>query len=289
MKRASKRRSLLAIVSLLIVACMTLLSIPVLATTTPDVWDGSVSTDWYTNATALGNDGTKNNPYEINTAADLAGLASLVNAATSTSFAGKYIVLTNDLDLNNEDWTPIGGVASGKIFKGIFDGQEHTISNLNTEDNYKSNNALFGNAQGTSDNERVEIKNLTVENAELWGGSVSPVAAIVKYANITNVHFRGTLNYTQDGKSYIGGIVSKASKDVTISNCSSSFTYDSDDHTKAVYLGGILAFINDDNTDVSVENCSTDIKLNVDNANWTTTQGGGGFRRHNRLLWYKRR
>ncbi len=273
MKRASKRRSLLAIVSLLIVACMTLLSIPVLATTTPDVWDGSVSTDWYTNATALGNDGTKNNPYEINTAADLAGLASLVKATESTSFEGKYIVLTKDLDLNNKDWTPIGGVASGKVFKGIFDGQEHTISNLNTVDNYTSNNALFGNAQGTADNE-VEIKNLTVKNAELWGGSVAPVAAVVKFASITNVHFSGTLKHTPGtGKSYIGAIVSKASKDVTISNCSSSFTYNSDSHAKAIYLGGILAYINDDNTDVSVENCSTDIELNVDNAN-CTTQGG---------------
>ena len=271
MKKTTKRRSLLAIVSLLIVACMTLPAIPVSATaTTTDVWDGSsVSTDWYTNAAALENDGTEDNPYEINTAADLAGLASLVNAETSTSFAGKYIVLTKDLDLNNKDWTPIGGIASGKIFKGIFDGQEHTISNLNTEDDYKSNNALFGNAQGTADNE-VEIKNLTVVNAKLWGSGVAPVAAVVKYASITNVHFSGTLDYTQDGSlSYIGGIVSKSAKSVTISNCSSSFTYKSASHIKAIYLGGILAYINDTNANVSVENCSTDIEIDVDNTSCT--------------------
>lgn len=275
MKKTTKRRSLLAIVSLLIVACMTLPAIPVSATaTTTDVWDGSsVSIEWYTNADALGNDGTENNPYEINTAADLAGLAKLVNDATSTSFAGEYIVLTNDLDLNNEDWTPIGGVASGKVFKGIFDGQEHTISNLNTADNYTSNNALFGNAQGTADNE-VEIKNLTVINAELWGGAVAPVAAVVKYASITNVHFSGTLKHTLGtGKSYIGAIVAKASNDVTISNCSSSFKYNSDSHAKAIHLGGILAFISDGQKNVSVKNCSTNIELDVDNAN-CTTQGG---------------
>ena len=272
MKNQTKCRNLLALVSLLIVACMTLLAIPVSANTATDVWDGSVSTDWYTNAATLGNDGTEDNPYEINTAADLAGLASLVNAETSTSFEGKYIVLTNDLDLDNKDWTPIGGVASGKIFKGIFDGQEHTISSLNTADDYKNNNALFGNAQGTSDNE-VEIKNLTVVNAELWGNSVAPVAAVVKYASITNVHFRGTLKNTHEGKSYIGAIVSKSSKNVTISNCSSSFTYNSDSHTKAIYLGGILAYINDNQANVSVENCSTDIELDVNNT-LCTAQGG---------------
>ena len=72
-----------------------------------NVWDGS-SEPW------IQGDGTMNNPYRIETAANLAYLAEKVNEGYQSSgqdvFAGEYFLLTDDLDLNNLNWTPIGNV-----------------------------------------------------------------------------------------------------------------------------------------------------------------------------------
>lgn len=50
--------------------------------------------------------------------------------------------LMNDLDLKNEEWTPIGTYAEG--FIGTFYGQGHKISNLVIEKNNNSSLGLFG-------------------------------------------------------------------------------------------------------------------------------------------------
>lgn len=77
-----------------------------------DTWDGSISTAWYENG----------EPYEIHSAADLAGLAQLVNGIRSSSwpfrveyvdFAGKTITLMTDIDLGANgasglEWPMIG-------------------------------------------------------------------------------------------------------------------------------------------------------------------------------------
>ena len=70
-----------------------------------DAWDGTVDTDWYTNA--ADGTGTANKPYEISTAAQLAGLAELVNDGTA-EFSGKTIKLAEDIDLDKREWIPIG-------------------------------------------------------------------------------------------------------------------------------------------------------------------------------------
>ena len=85
-----------------------------------DVWDGTVAFDFEDGS------GTEADPYEISKASQLAFLARSVNEGTS--YSGKYLVLANDIDLNNIEWTPIGnGIHS---FMGNFDGNGHTIKNL---------------------------------------------------------------------------------------------------------------------------------------------------------------
>lgn len=55
-----------------------------------------------------------------------------VNFATSVNngddYTGVTVSLNADIDLNNEDWCPIG--TPQYPFKGTFDGQNHTVSNL---------------------------------------------------------------------------------------------------------------------------------------------------------------
>ena len=96
-----------------------LLPAAALATDETSTWDGSaVETDWYTNAEA---DTTS---YTISTAAQLAGLAKLVNEGpengSPVNFSGKTVKLGADIDLAGKEWTPIG--KSGATFNGTFDG-----------------------------------------------------------------------------------------------------------------------------------------------------------------------
>ena len=88
--------------------------------------------------------------YEIWNEAGLKWLADQVNNEGNT-FKGATVTLTDDIELNNEAWTPIGAFVNGAFdfdhsFQGSFDGGNHTISNLNVE---VTNGAagLFGGVQ----------------------------------------------------------------------------------------------------------------------------------------------
>lgn len=106
-----------------------------------DEWDGTADISWY-----LENpDATE---FNISSAEALAGLATLVDGtatipadATSinlpVTFEGKTIMLTKDVDLYKEDengepisFEPIGSFSDNESFKGTFDGDGHTVSNL---------------------------------------------------------------------------------------------------------------------------------------------------------------
>ncbi|MCD8182878.1 MAG: hypothetical protein LUE99_07045 [Bacteroides sp.] len=95
----------------------------------PSVWDGTKpeANDAYT----FKGDGTEEKPYEIRTATDLAQFAANVNAGTS--YSGKYFKLLVDIDLDNQDWDPIGGKTSSVAFEGNFDGNHKQITNLKVE------------------------------------------------------------------------------------------------------------------------------------------------------------
>lgn len=91
-------------------------------------------------------DGSNSDPYQISNAADLTALQTQVNK-NGFSYTGKWFRLTNNIDLNNEPWTPIG-VDAYHFFGGSLDGGGKTISGLKVETN--GNWAgLFGNVRGT--------------------------------------------------------------------------------------------------------------------------------------------
>jgi len=80
--------------------------------------------------------GTATNPYKIQNVEDLKKLAKKVNSGTT--YEGKHFQLTANIDLKNEEWTPIGtkvytgefGQSETRHFKGTFDGDGHQIANL---------------------------------------------------------------------------------------------------------------------------------------------------------------
>ena len=136
-----------------------------------------------------GGDGTKENPYQISNAAELRYFSNQVRVtddkvkvdsnlsytATKTSdstvtatytpdryhvFTNTYFELTNDIDLCNEEFKPIGNLIYN--FNGHFNGNGHTISNVyinGTAPVAFERYAFFG-ATGAN----VEITNLGIEN-----------------------------------------------------------------------------------------------------------------------------
>lgn len=90
--------------SILLVFAMLLTLLPVTALADDTVWDGTaVDTSWY-------NEHTSDSEFTITTAAELAGLAQLVNAGND--FSGKTIRLGADIDLAGHGWTPIAPLES---------------------------------------------------------------------------------------------------------------------------------------------------------------------------------
>ena len=161
----------------------------------------------------------------ISTTDELFAFAKAVNEG-GNKFSGLSVFLTADFDLENKAWTPIGQTCAAE-FRGIFDGQGHTIKNLNidssaqTGGNYSS--GLFGWAEAG-----VTIKNVNVDGATVVGNH--NVAVIVGYtysAKISNCHVTNAnivCNHANndacgDKCGIIGGYVGDEAR---ISNCSAS-------------------------------------------------------------------
>jgi len=173
--------------------------------------------------------GTSGDPYQITTAADLASLATNVNAGTA--YSGFYFKLMNDINLSGySDWTPIGN--NVHVFMGKFDGNSHKIIGL-TISGTSEYSGLFGYiSYGCA------IKNLTIENCNITTTGVI-VGALVGFVNlntsnqsvtIDNCHSSGSLTGSGTVGGLIGTVVQSSpatggnTYSIIISNCSSSVT-----------------------------------------------------------------
>lgn len=119
-----------------------------------DDWDGTTISP-----PSQSEDGT----YQISNAAELAWFAGLVNGTLTdgtTQNLAANAVLTENIDLNNKNWTPIGK-DKNSIFSGVFDGKGHTISNLKIS-NGAVGAGFFGYSSGT-------IKDFQIKQAEVTG------------------------------------------------------------------------------------------------------------------------
>lgn len=139
--------------------------------------------------------------YEIKEASHLFWLAEKVN--TSYSSTEKYnAILCNDIDLENQPWTPIGkkvGSYSYKVYAGIFNGQNYTISGLSI-DSTSADQGLFGYVNGGT------IKNLTVEGSVKGAANTAGIVANLGSGTIE----RCINKVTVIGGNATGGVVGKA-------------------------------------------------------------------------------
>lgn len=171
--------------------------------TDSDVWAGAgaadgIDTSWYN---------TNDNTFYISTAAQLAGLAQLVN--NGNNFSTKNITLKADIKLNNDavptggnEWTPIGD--SSNTFQGTFDGDGHTISGLYIN-NAVQNQGLFGYVgRGGVVQNLVVAGRVTATGQNYVGG----IVARLNGGTVQNCGFYGAVTA---GTSYTGGVVGSGS------------------------------------------------------------------------------
>ena len=169
--------------------------------------------------TPMTGSGTESDPYQIGAADQLKLFRDIVNGAGGqTQNRGAYAVLTADIDLNNEPWTPIGPDRDS-AYTGTFDGQGHTVKNLSVTVNVQPGRAgLFGCVKDGT------IRKLTV------AGSVSCTA----------------------NQGWCGGIAGYA-MDETIENCASLCTVSCTGIDARV--GGIVGYVPSSSSMTIIRDC----------------------------------
>ena len=155
--------------------------------------------------------GTESDPYQIGTAEGLKWFRDKVNRAKTSDETKICAVLTANIDLKNEEWTPIGigngtennGATIDFPYSGTFDGNGHTISGLNV--NYgDKNGGLFCYVKSAT------IKNLTVAGSVTYSsGDGIAYGGIVGCADSSTIE-NCTNRCTVTGRWYAGGIVGRS-------------------------------------------------------------------------------
>ena len=249
--------------------------------------------------------GTKENPYQISTAADLTKLKKRVKAGKIPE--NTYFVLTDDITLP-EGWTPIGETIDGtndikrgqnlRAFSGFLDGQNHTITvpegglpllgyvkgaevrNLNIYGTKIAGYGLINNLEGVG----LSGKAVLLDNITLKSGSSTLKSGLLG-ANITTNPYGGcsagflatvqnctieegvVIGYNRD-QSGIGSIVGRLQGSVI--NCVSHATVYGVD-----YVGGIAAANDNSMGDKSVSDSTFDGVVEASGKNAGGIVGGG--------------
>lgn len=149
-----------------------------------EAWDG----------TAMSEPEKKGDVYQISNAKELAWFADQVNEQEHGDYDA---VLTQNINLNNKDWTGIGQnkYPTPAAYTGTFDGNRRAVSGL------KSEAGLFGYV-----GESGAIKNLDV-SGEVTGSIAGGIVAILEKGIVENCSFAGSVTGT--GTSGAGGIAGR--------------------------------------------------------------------------------
>lgn len=163
-----------------------------------DVWVGNIAEKF------AGGTGTESDPYQISNGAELAYLAQQVNSEKIDS-EDTFITLTNNIDLNNKAWTPIGN--SDSVFAGTFDGNGHTISGLyinitgsySTAKKARLYQGLFGCVEDGTVQNLIVTGSVTIGNEKSVNVSyIGGIVGINDGGKVQNCGFYGTVSAKQN-------------------------------------------------------------------------------------------
>ena len=186
--------------------------------------------------------GTEDNPYLIKSASDW---KQLYKDCWYNSFEGKYFRLAADISVIDDYYNDnVIGWSASYPFRGVFDGDGHTLT--------------FTSYAGEQGSGRVLMY-------------LAPFRYVGDGAVIKNLRVQGI---AQSYERYIAGLVARASKKVVIRNCWVSMhvnTTGPRDY-KDAYNGGIVAEALGSDSDLTLENCLFDGKMSE--KKWVDYSGG---------------
>lgn len=199
--------------------------------------------------------------YQLADAFQLFWFAGLVNGTLTDGTeqnTSASAVLTADIDLSGETWTPIGSESTPYI--GTFDGQGYTISGMTIE-NAESYSGLFGNVTGT-------VKNFTVtgsititgdETVAKVGGAVGSLGTASAGGTVSGVT-SGVDITVSAGNDHIGGVVGSMPENSspTVENC--IYTGKITVTAAAGSVAGIVGYIRTG----TIQNCANQGSISVD-------------------------
>ena len=228
------------------------------------MWDGTVATGF-----EIGS-GTQIEPYLISNGEELAYLAQQVN--NGTTYEGVYFQLTSDINLNNQQWTPIGTYTNS--FRGILDGAGHTIGNarvtISSLATSVTSYGIFGSIGGG--NSDTELRNIQFENINI---------TLTANGNTANTNTEKGYNV-----GFVTGTMFKNStvKNVIVKGCSvtDTNTITIRNNSYQVLVGGIAGDARNSSTSTTdpgsgnrylIENCYVDAEITLDIALRNNTLG----------------
>lgn len=234
---------------------------------------------------------TADGDFEISSAGELAWIAAQVNNGYDT-FEGQTITLTENIDLNSQEWTPIGIYGSSTYFKGTFDGGGHTISGLyinqtNLSSTYYA--GLFGymtyggtlidvsvsgtvTATGTGSvtiyagglvgqiDSSCTAMNCVADVEVIVDGYKNYAGGLVGYSgnsDVYNCYATGDVTVTGSYGTYAGGVVGYSSTGSDVSNCYATGAVSASGGSSSNYKGGVVGYNNswNDSNLATVTNC----------------------------------
>ena len=204
--------------------------------------------------------------YQIGNAGQLYWFANHINTVDRTASA----VLTADIDLEGKSdgtgrkWTPIGSTGENSHnFRGVFDGQNHTITGLYVEGG-RAGLGFFGEVRtGT-------VKNFTIYGEVVVNTEVNYVGGVIgstcglngsdhglehNGATIQNITSYVNLTAKTHGIGMVGGFIGYANHETLIENCSWYGTFDAGIYRVDSGAGGFIGRLYD-TSDVTVRNCA---------------------------------
>lgn len=221
-------------VAIILAVVLVALSVPMLLAipASADSWDGQSIAAGFS-----GGEGTEASPYLIGSATELAYLSKNCNDITNADGSTVYYKLTTDINLQNNEWTPIGYRIKDKPFTGVFDGDNHTVSGLKVStapSKSQDNGGLFG---GVSE---CTIKNLKVTGSLCSGTYSAPIAGYA-YNNCKFINCYTKIDNI-DGFA-VGGIVGRleaGANEITGCVSDSTIVITENIDSKDVFAGGIV-------------------------------------------------
>lgn len=194
--------------------------------------------------------------YEVYNAEGLKNIAELVNEEWKL---GINITLTDNIDLTDIDWTPIGK-DDNKAYTGTFDGNGKTITGLTVNQEGTNYVGLIGylGSGGKVQNVVLEGVQITSDNSSGYAGGVAGDS----WGTIENCSVSGSVS----GTTFAGGVVG-SQWGGSITGCNSSATVKG-----VIFAGGIAG---ETNSGASLTGCYATGDVTVENDGTNNSHAGG--------------